>query len=205
LLSKNNDWQAISVMEKAIIFDFDGTLVDTMPIHYEAYRQVFSAVKIDLTRNDFFDNIGGKASETIPKFLRGRSCSLTPQEIHSKKKDIVSNLLQTVHIPVLETAKLLPFFHGVIKMALASSGSRPGIDVVLKRLDWNRYFEVIVTGEDVSNGKPSPDIFLLAAKKLGVSPVECIVFEDTDDGLVAGRNAKMQVFDVRATICATSR
>jgi beta-phosphoglucomutase family hydrolase len=181
----------------ALVFDFDGTLVDTMPVHYEAYRRTFAEVEIDLAPNDFYANIGGKASETIPRFLRGRSCRHSIGELHARKQEIAGALLSTEPLVVLATARLLPVFHGVLPVALASSGSRSGIELVLDRLDWRRYFDVIVTGQDVMHGKPAPDIFLLAAERLGVAADDCVVFEDTDDGVAAARAAKMAVFDVR--------
>jgi beta-phosphoglucomutase family hydrolase len=183
---------------RAVIFDFDGTLVDTMPLHFEAYRSVFAEVGFDLTRAEFEAGIGGNARETIPGWLRGRPCRLSPAEMHARKKELVNRLLAERPIPVLETAKLLPAFHGRLPMALASSGSRAGIEIVLRRLDWGRYFDVVVTGEDTPRGKPAPDLFLLAAKGLGIPPENCLVFEDTDAGVAAATNAGMAVFDVRA-------
>jgi HAD superfamily hydrolase (TIGR01509 family) len=184
----------------AAIFDFDGTLVDTMPLHYEAYRRVLAEAGIELTVDDFFTNIGGNARETIPKFLRGRSCPLSTAEIHARKKTAVNAILAEAPIPVLETAKLLPVLAERMPLALVSSGSRPGIEIVLARLEWERYFAAIVTGEDAARGKPAPDLFLLAAEKLGLPPQACLVFEDTDAGIEAAAAAGMCVFDVRATL-----
>ena len=184
-------------MIQAAIFDFDGTLVDTMPLHYEAYRRVFAGCGIELSRDDFYGNIGGKASETIPKFLRGRPCPVSVQVLHARKKELVADLLKQEPIPVLQTAMLLDVFRYRVPMALASSGSREGIDIVLGRLGWQSLFSAIVSGEDAENGKPAPDIFLLAAQRLRVSPGACIVFEDTDEGIAAARRAGMRVFDVR--------
>jgi HAD superfamily hydrolase (TIGR01509 family) len=189
----------------AAIFDFDGTLVDTMPLHFEAYRRVLADVEVDLTPQDFYGNIGGNARETIPRFLRGRACALPAAEIHARKKQLVNQLLAARAIPVLETAKLLSVFEGHLPMALVSSGSRAGIEIVLARLDWQRYFAVVVTGEDARRGKPAPDLFLLAAEKLGVSPAACVVFEDTDAGLEAAVDAGMRPFDVRATLAPSAR
>jgi len=183
----------------ALIFDFDGTLVDTMPLHFEAYRRTLAEVGIDLSEADFFSSIGGNARETIPKLLRGRPCPWTVAEIHARKKSLVSELFATSPIPVLETAHLLELFAGHFRMALASSGSRMGIEQILRRLEWMDRFDVIVTGEDVPNGKPAPDLFLLAAEKLGVEPGGCVVFEDTDAGVMAAERGGMHVFDVRAT------
>jgi len=190
---------------QAIIFDFDGTLVDTMPFHYEAYRQVLAEVGLGLSEEAFFAAIGGNARETIPKFLAGRPCSLSVAEIHARKKECVQRLFTTEPIPVLETARLLPVLSEKYPLALASSGARPGIELILRRLDWSRYFQAVVTGEDTPHGKPAPDLFLLAAAQLAVPPENCLVFEDTDAGVEAGRRAGMTVFDVRLTLAARER
>ncbi len=181
----------------AAIFDFDGTLVDTMPLHFEAYRTVLAEVDVELSPDEFYGSIGGNARETIPLFLRGRPCRLTTEEIHLRKKQLMQKLLSESTPPVLEAAKLLPVLHGRMPLALASSGSRHGIEMILARLSWRRYFAAVVTGEDAARGKPAPDLFLLAAEKLGVSPQACIVFEDTDAGVSAAQAAGMRPFDVR--------
>ena len=92
-----------------------------------------------------------------------------------------------------------------MKVALCSSGSRPGIELILERLVWRSLFDVVVTGEDVAAGKPAPDLFLVAAERLGVAPAGCFVFEDTDDGVAAARAAGMEVFDVRRAPAARLR
>jgi len=180
-----------------LVFDFDGTLVDTMPLHYLAYQRTFAEVGIELLPEDFYGNIGGKASETIPRFLGGRTCARSVEELHARKQELARQLLRTEPIPVLAAAELLTMFRGALPIALASSGSRSGIDAVLDRLGWGGYFDVIVTGAEVTRGKPAPDLFLLAAERLGVAPARCLVFEDTDDGVAAARAAQMAVFDVR--------
>jgi beta-phosphoglucomutase family hydrolase len=187
----------VGIPIKAAIFDFDGTLVDTMPLHYEAYRQVFAELGLELTRRDYFENIGGKASETIPRFLRGRTVPISNEEIHKRKKAIVLQLLAVVPVTTLESARLVPLLRPHIKIAIASSGSRAGIEMVLGRLGWSSLFDAVVTGDDVVQGKPAPECFLKAASLLGVEARACLVFEDTDDGVEAARSAGMDVFDVR--------
>jgi HAD superfamily hydrolase (TIGR01509 family) len=188
----------------AVLFDFDGTLVDTMPIHYESYRRAFAEMGLELTHEDFFDNIGGSGLETIPRFLRGRPAPWTTQQIHRRKKEVLATLLDEIELQQLPTARLLPLLHGRVPMAIATSGARPGVEKMLDRLGWVPYFSAVVTAEEVAHGKPAPDLFVAAAARLGVDPTACLVFEDTDDGVAAARAAGAQVMDVRAMAAETA-
>jgi beta-phosphoglucomutase-like phosphatase (HAD superfamily) len=181
----------------AVVFDFDGTLVDTMPLHYEAYRRAFAeCCGADLSADAFYADIGGTAREVIPKLLARLGCAADPLVVHARKQELLHEVLVDTEIPVLETAKLLPVLRDRLPMALASSGSRQGIELMLERLGWTGYFDAIVTGEDVAAGKPAPDAFELAARRLGVDPSRCLAFEDTPAGLASARAAGMAVFDV---------
>ena len=184
----------------AVIFDFDGTLVDTLPWHYEAYRRVLAELGLELTEAAFRATLGGKATETIPQMIAGRPCASSVADIHRRKKALVAQMFASEDVSVLETARLIPVFHGRLALAIASSGSREGIEILLGRLGWREYFSVVVTGEDVFRGKPAPDLFLVAARRLAVAPAECLVFEDTTAGVEAAGAAGMQVFDVRRTV-----
>ena len=190
---------------QAVLFDFDGTLVDTMPIHYEAYRRTFAEIDIELTHDDFYDHIGGPGLEVIPRFLRGRTASWSTEEIHRRKKHKLLELLDEVAVPPLPTASLLRLLHGRVPMAVATSGTQVGVDKMLARLGWNGYFNSVVTAEDVQRGKPAPDVFLLAAERLGVAIQDCLIFEDTDDGVTAGRTAGGHVIDVRNLAAPTAK
>jgi HAD superfamily hydrolase (TIGR01509 family) len=188
----------------AVLFDFDGTLVDTMPIHFEAYRRVFAEMQLELTHDDFYSNIGGSGLETIPLFLRGREAPWSTTDIHRRKKELLLALLDDLELQPLPTAHLLPLLHGRVPMAVATSGARIGVEKMLDRLGWRRYFAAVVTAEDVARGKPAPDLFAAAAAGLGVSPAACLAFEDTDDGVAAARAAGCQVVDVRSVAAPSS-
>lgn len=180
----------------AVLFDFDGTLVNTMPLHYEAYRNVFADMGVELTREDFFPNAGGKASETIPRFLHGRHSPLTVSEIHHLKKERIKTVFATEAVEVLPTASLLSLFEGRTKLGLVSSGSREGIDILLERLGWTNLFDVIVSGDDILRSKPNPEPYILAVRKLDCDPKRVLVFEDTPDGMASARAAGMHAIDV---------
>lgn len=184
-------------MFKAAVFDFDGTLVDTMDLHFQAYRDVFRDRGWKLRREVFYGVIGDKAQMTIPLMAQR---ALSPSEIadiHARKKARVEELFQTAPVPALAPAHLLSLLAGKVSVALASSGSRKGIDILLERMKWRDHFATIVTGEDVTHGKPHPEIFFLAALRMSVPPEACLVFEDTEAGIQGARAAGMTVVDVR--------
>jgi HAD superfamily hydrolase (TIGR01509 family) len=168
-----------------------------MPLHFQAYRETLAELGVELSPEDYYRNVGGTARETIPRFLRGRTVSCSIEELHARKQTRVTALLAHATIPQLATAALLPLLDGRVPMAIASSGSRSAIDLVLQRLEWSLYFGAGVTGADVPHGKPAPDLFLRAAQLLGVAPPRCLAFEDTDDGVESARRAGMSVVDVR--------
>ncbi len=179
------------------IFDLDGTLVDSMPLHYEAYRRVFAVLGVDLAREHFMESAAGVASETIPRLLAGRDVAVSTAEIHRRKVEMAASLLRESPPVVLQAANLLDLLEGKVPMAIASSGTRSSVMATLDSLGWAPRFDAIVTGDDVARGKPAPDQFLLAAEQLHVPPSACLVFEDSDAGLVAAKAAKMQTFDIR--------
>ncbi len=185
----------------AAVFDFDGTLVDTMPLHYEAYRRAIAeCAGAELEPAVFWAEIGGTAREVVPRLLErvGRP-DVSGRDVHARKQQLLDELVRTTELAVLETAKLLPVLAAHLPLGLATSGSRPGIEAMLERLGWDEYFDAVVTGEDVAQGKPAPDPFLLAAERLGVPPQQCLAFEDTDAGVRSAQRAGMTVFDVRLT------
>ena len=180
-----------------VIFDFDGTLVDTMPLHFEAYRRTFLEMGIVLSASHFYAAIGGSARETIPKFLGERKPPWSIEQIHVRKKQLLMDVLASNELTILPCGLLLEAFARRLPVGLASSGSRPGIEYMLAKLGWTDLFDAVVTGEDAAKGKPDPALFLLAAKLIGVDCRRCLAFEDTDDGVAAARAAGMRVFDVR--------
>lgn len=182
---------------EAGVFDFDGTLVDTLSLHYQAYRLVFAEVGLQLTEQQFYSNIGGTALDVIPRLVGGRRCPVSASTLHTRKLAYFPRVLDGASLELLPSSGLLPVLHGNVPLAVATSGARDGFERLLAHLGWEHYFAATVTGDDVEYGKPHPEPYLLAASRLGVEPRGCLAFEDTEDGLSSARAAGMLVVDVR--------
>jgi beta-phosphoglucomutase family hydrolase len=181
---------------KGLIFDCDGTLADTMPLHWRAWQIITQRHNLHFPEDRFY-SFGGVPSRDILKLLsteQGRSLDHIAVA-HEKEETYMQTLpqIEPIHV-VVEIAKEN---HGRIPMAVASGGTQKIICEVLDHLKIRHLFNAIVTSEMVKNQKPAPDIFLEAAKRIGVEPKNCRAYEDTDLGMQAIRSAGMEAVDVR--------
>jgi beta-phosphoglucomutase-like phosphatase (HAD superfamily) len=179
-----------------LIFDCDGTLADTMPLHWHAWQIVTQRHNLHLSEGRFY-SFGGMPSRDILKQLaqeQGRSLDHIAVA-HEKEAAYIPLITQAGPIhAVVEIAKAN---HGKIPMAVASGGTQQIIVQVLEHLKIRYLFDAVVTSEMVKNQKPAPDIFLEAARRIGVEPKYCRAYEDTDLGMQAIRSAGMDPVDVR--------
>ncbi len=181
---------------RGLIFDCDGTLADTMPLHWVAWDTVARQYGLHFTEERFYA-LGGVPSRDIFKMLgEEQGIELDPiKASHDKENAYLPLLPQVTAIPaVLAIAQQ---HHGKLPMAVASGGTKQIITQVLEHLRIAHMFDAVVTSEDVKNQKPAPDIFLEAARQLGVEPKYCRAYEDAELGLQAIRAAGMHVVDVR--------
>jgi len=172
------------------IFDCDGTIADTMPLHYRAWSQAMADFGGEFPE-DLFYAWGGKPTTVIVEQLNAMlGLSLDVGEVVAKKE---SYYLQTVSQvgpvePVLAFARSI---HGTAPMAIASGGHHELVDATLDALGITHLFQAVVCAEDYVHGKPAPDPFLVAAARLGVPPGDCVVFEDSPTGIAAAEAAGM--------------
>ena len=183
-------------MIQGIVFDCDGTLADTMPAHWQAWRAVASRHGIAFSEERFYA-LGGVPTRHILQMLaKEQNLSIDAQAIAIEKEQ--AYLERLTHVaPVEIVVQVARAHHGKIPMAVASGGTRDVINMVLTRLNIRDLFGAVVTSEDVQHQKPAPDIFLEAARRIGVPPHLCSGYEDTDLGLEAIRSAGMKAIDVR--------
>jgi len=181
---------------KGLIFDCDGTLADTMPLHWRAWQIITQRHNLHFPEDRFYA-FGGVPSRDILKLLaREQGRSLDHIAVAHEKEEAFLPLLTEVE-PIHAVVEVARAFHGKIPMAVASGGTQRIITLVLERLNIRPLFDAVVTSEMVKNQKPAPDIFLEAARLIGVEPKFCRAYEDTDLGLTAIRAAGMEAVDVR--------
>jgi beta-phosphoglucomutase family hydrolase len=184
---------------KGLIFDCDGTLADTMPLHWRAWQMVTARYKLHFPEERFY-SLGGVPSRDILKMLaEEQGLSLDHIQAAHEKEEAYLPLMAQVE-PIHVVVDVARENYGKIPMAVASGGTRQIIPQVLEHLGIRHMFNAIVTSECVVNQKPAPDIFLEAARRIGVEPKFCRAYEDTDLGLQAIRSAGMEAVDVRQLI-----
>ena len=184
----------------ALLFDLDGTLVDTMPLHGLAYASVFDARGHRFTMDDYLANVGPPARIAIPAFAAaagmGEIDDAMIAALHAEKKAHFKTVLRQEKAPALIASHLLARYAGTIPMALVSSGNRDGVEAILETMAWRPHFGAVVSGDDVAQGKPHAEPYLAGAALLDVAPARCLVFEDTPVGIASGLAAGMTVIDV---------
>ncbi|HOB98502.1 MAG TPA: beta-phosphoglucomutase family hydrolase [Verrucomicrobiota bacterium] len=181
---------------RALIFDFDGTLADTMPLHWRAWQAVAAQFGFAITEQRFYALGGVPSIEIIRMLTREQNLALDLRAVAHDKEESYLRLLDEVK-PVPEVLGIVRDQAGRRVMAVASAGSRRVIERVLEHLDLRRFFRAVVTMDDVTRHKPAPDVFLEAARRLDVPPAACLAYEDTDLGLEAIKAAGMLAVDVR--------
>ena len=180
-------------MFEAVIFDWDGTLADTRRVIVASFQKALSEVHCNISDEFIERRIGIGSAETFKEILRSAKIRFDETLITR----LVENKIQT-EIEMSNKVKLfdgslalLESLHGKVKLGLASMNNRNVIDHMLKAMNIQRYFDAVLTTEDISNSKPNPEIFLKCALKLRSSPDKCVVVEDSIFGVKAAKAARM--------------
>jgi beta-phosphoglucomutase len=188
-------------MIKAVIFDMNGVIVNDERIHEEAWKEWCTAHGFTVSEEQFSELVFGRTEKDVFSFLLQRE--VTPQELEqfsNERVDIAIRIFQPLLAP---TPGFLPFVqylaNHTIKLAIATSSRNRYANFILDSLEIRQYFPVIVTAEDITNGKPDPQIYQMAANRLGVLPTECLVFEDTHSGIASAKAADMRVVAIATT------
>jgi beta-phosphoglucomutase family hydrolase len=177
----------------AVLWDLDGVIADTGLYHCRAWQDVFHKRGVNFTEEDFKRHFGQRNDTIIQSTLGSR---ISPEELDVMASDKEENYRRRVAQNIKPLPGAIELIRALreygIKMAIASSGPLENIQLIIGGLHIADYFQAIVWGREVAEGKPSPQIFLLAARKLGIEPRSCTVIEDAVAGVAAAKRAGMK-------------
>ena len=184
---------------KALIFDLDGTLSDSLPVHVATWNEVGKKYGFTFDPRIVLEMTGRPTLEFAERIVEQYQLNADPHEIVRLKQQ---SFWDKAHLlrPVEEVVVVMKRMHGKLPMAVGTGASRKSAEVQLETLGLKQYFDVIVAADDVTRHKPHPDTFLKCATLMGIAPVYCQVFEDGDLGIEAARKAGMVVTDIRPYI-----
>lgn len=174
----------------AYLFDCDGTIVDSMPLHYIAWKTTLAEYGCPFPEELFYAWGGKPVDEIISTLNEMHGLHMPVEEVGTRKEEMYFDMLPELKA-IPEVVEHIEAQHGRIPFAVVSGGRRQSVIRSLTTVDLLDRFQTIVGAEDYINSKPAPDAFLLAAEHLGVAPAECLVFEDTDLGIQAATAAGM--------------
>ncbi len=181
---------------EALIFDCDGTLTDSMPVHFVAWQRTMSQVGIAFSEDRFYA-LGGMPTDKIIRLLASeQQVEVDALAASIAKEDAFLELLHLLE-PIAIVVDVARHYHKKIPMIVASGGFRDVIKKQITQIGCDGLFDDLVTAEDTTRHKPEPDVFLEAARRAGANPSRCLVYEDSDLGIQAARAAGMEYVDVR--------
>ena len=181
---------------RAIIFDCDGTLADTMPSHYEAWMTVLQQYELVMDEDRFYA-LGGWPTRKVAELLaREAGREIDVEQLAHQKDALFEDLVHLVR-PIQPVLEVVHAHRGKLPIAVATGAVRRVCERILRQIELEDVFDALVSADDVERHKPQPDIFLEAARRLGVAPRHCQVYEDTDPGIESARRAGMAPVDVR--------
>jgi len=180
---------------RALIFDCDGTLVDTARAHLAAYNAVLSRASAEMPWHWYSTRLGMPAHELLAEFSAERQIELAIEDAVAGHATAYQASFDQMR-EITAVAEVARAYHGKVPMAVASNGIRVNVLGSLRGAGLLDLFDTVVAVDEVAQGKPEPDLYLEAARRLNVVPEDCIVFEDTAEGLEAAHRAGMRTRDV---------
>ena len=178
---------------KLIIFDMDGLMFDTERLIYKSWKETCKKYKQNISDEIFKKTIGLNWKRTIEVYKKYYGSSLPYEDIIDETMNIFENFIRSEGVPLKEgVLELLDYNKKKqLKMAVATSTRRDRTELMLNLSGTGKYFDIVVCGDEITNGKPDPEIFLETAKKLNCRPENCIVLEDSKNGIIAAYKAGM--------------
>jgi len=188
---------------EAVIFDMDGVLIDSEPLHFAVLSELLKRAGHILTRTENENFIGTTSEAMFSTLIARHGLSGTVAEYIARYDEMLVDVLREPHAPAAGVIPLMARLRQLgSRLAVASSSRRAWVEATLRSLALADAFDVIVSGDDVERGKPDPAIYLLTAQRLGVTPAQCVAIEDSPNGVQSARAAGMTVLGVRTEYTA---
>lgn len=191
----------ISVHPKAkgLIFDMDGTLSDSLPVHVETWNKIGEKYGFVFDPQIIHELTGRPTIEFARRVIEQYGVNESPETLVKMKQESFWDLAHLLS-PIEEVVSIVKSYYGKLPMTVGTGASRRSAEVQLKALNLTNHFEAVISADDVNKHKPEPETFLECAKAMNIEPEFCQVFEDGDLGITAARTANMMVTDVRPHI-----
>jgi beta-phosphoglucomutase family hydrolase len=181
---------------KGLIFDMDGTLADSMPVHFKAWMMTAEENGFVYTEKQFLDTAGMPTLKIVPLINRELGLNLDPEKFSRRKEELFLENIKDIK-PIKPVADIVREYYGRLPMSIGTGGKKDIARLTLEIIGLDKYIDIIVSAEDVLNHKPHPDTFLKCAELMNVEAEFCQVFEDGEMGLAAAEKAGMIVTDIR--------
>ncbi len=182
---------------RGLIFDCDGTLVDSMPLHYRAWVTVLRRHDLDFTETRFYQWAGIPVDEIVRRLAGEKGLTVDAMAIAEERDHYFHSLSQSELRPVAAVVDIAQRFHGQLPLAVATGSTQVSAEASLRAIGILDWFDAVISSHEVGRPKPAPDVYLAAAERIAIPPAHCVAFEDGEAGLQAAREAGMQAVDIR--------
>ena len=181
---------------KAIIFDMDGLMIDSERLYFQAERDIASKYRKNVKDETLWKMMGRNPVESMKFFVEELQLPISPREVLNMRTHIMREKLKTDLKPMPGLNHILDTFYGSLKLAVCTGTQKELLNIVMEELGIRQKFSVLQTSDEITRGKPDPEIYLVVCTKLGFEPYDCIVLEDSSNGALAGKRAGCYVIAV---------
>lgn len=181
---------------KAIIFDMDGLMVDSERLYQQAQEELTGKFNKTLPEKARLTMMGRKPLESMKLFVKALDIPMDAEKLLEIRNDIMREKYRNDLVPLPGLAHIIDAFYGKLKLAISTGAQEEFLDIVVDQLKIRNKFAVLQSSDEIEQGKPHPEIYLKTCKKLGLDPGECVVLEDSLNGVLAGKGAGCYVIAV---------